>query len=99
MFCGVSHYAGAFRALIQSSLCMLSAILDTSKNLQSQLAGRKTVFENRRILRYLRIAESSLTHQTTRIEVFRGVLLAMPILKRARSNQRCLRGRIVYCVV
>ena len=30
--------------------------MDTSKNLQPLLAGRKTVFENRRILRYLRIA-------------------------------------------
>ena len=34
----------------------LIAPLSTSKNLSPQLAGRKTVFENRRILRYLRIA-------------------------------------------
>ena len=30
--------------------------VDTSKNLQPLLAGRKTAFENRRILQYLRIA-------------------------------------------
>ena len=53
--------------------CFTGDDLDTPINLQPQLAGRKIVFENRRILRYLRIAESSLTHQTTRIEVNRGV--------------------------
>ena len=47
--------------------------MDTLQNLQPLLAGRKTVSENRRILGYLRIAENSLTHQTTRIEVLRGV--------------------------
>jgi len=43
---------------------------DTSKNLQLELAGRKAVLENRRILRYLRITESGLTRQATKIEIF-----------------------------
>ena len=56
--------------------------VDTPINLQPQLTGRKTVFENHRILRYLRIAESGLTHQTRRIEVSRGVhvVTAWPII-------------------
>ena len=42
----------------------------TSKNLSSLLAGRKTAFENRKILNVFEDRKSSLTHQTTRIEVF-----------------------------
>ena len=64
--------------------------LRTSQNLSPLLAGRKAVFENRRILRYLRIAgrvaranlksctrklKSNFTHQTARIEVLRGAYL------------------------
>ena len=48
------------------------------KNLKPLLSGRKTTFENRRILRYLRIAENGLTHQTARIEVFYGYLFLLP---------------------
>ena len=50
--------------------------LDTPINFQPQLAGRRIVFENRRILRYLRIAEDGLMYQTIRIDVFRGAQLA-----------------------
>ena len=57
-------------------------LLGASKNLQPLLAGRKVVFENRRILGYLRITESGLTPHPTRIEVLRGTLLLFDSVNR-----------------